>query len=174
LSEYHLPGETVLQAKTDPLTGLCNRKEFNEQLDAAITHSESDGDTGIMYLDLDLFKIVNDTLGHMVGDQVLVEIAERITQIVAPQDTIARIGGDEFMILLTDLCNRPPIEEIAEYLINAIGAPLEIADQEIVIGASVGVCIYPMHGDSAGTLIKNADIAMYKAKETGRTSMTLN
>jgi len=160
--------ETVRQAKTDPLTGLCNRKEFNEKLESAIASSEHHNDTCIVYLDLDLFKNVNDTMGHVVGDQVLIEMARRLQHVCSNNDTLARIGGDEFMILLTKLDTRSPLETIARTLIESISEPIKLQTQEITIGASAGICRYPEHGKTGSELVKNADIAMYKAKEIGR------
>ncbi len=160
--------ETIYQAKTDPLTGLYNRKEFNEQLESAIENATNDNQTGIVYLDLDLFKNVNDTMGHLVGDAVLIEIAERIRTVCISEDTLARIGGDEFMILLKSLSERQEPGEIARQLIEEISKPINVASQEIALGGSAGVCLFPKHGKSGSELIRNADIAMYKAKEMGR------
>ncbi|MBX2839065.1 MAG: EAL domain-containing protein [Gammaproteobacteria bacterium] len=160
--------EMTRQAKSDPLTGLCNRKAFHERLDLAIRNSVSENCTCILYLDLDLFKNVNDTMGHIVGDQVLKDVANRISDYLTSNDTLARIGGDEFMILLTQLKNRPSVESIAEDLIRIIGTPIPLDSQEITIGASIGICHYPNHGSTSAELIKNADIAMYKAKDSGR------
>ena len=160
--------ETVRQAKTDPLTGLCNRKEFNEQLNAAINSCVTDDDICIMYLDLDLFKNINDTMGHSVGDEILVQVSKRLQSQLTESDTLARIGGDEFMILLTQLSYREPIDCIAKKLIAKIDEPFDVAKQELTIGVSIGICKFPQHGTTSGELIKNADIAMYTAKDTGR------
>ena len=160
--------ETVKQAKTDPLTGLCNRKEFNQQLVSAISHNKVDNDICLMYLDLDLFKNINDTMGHSIGDQVLVEVSERLQDLLSDGDTLGRIGGDEFMILLTDMTNRESVESFAEQFVNCVKEPFHISSQELSLGVSIGICRYPEHGSTADELIKNSDIAMYKAKEKGR------
>ncbi|MBX2839310.1 MAG: EAL domain-containing protein [Gammaproteobacteria bacterium] len=160
--------ETIRQAKTDPLTGLCNRKEFNERLSVAINKYYSNDSTCIMYLDLDLFKNVNDTMGHFIGDKVLLEVSKRVSKLLNEKDTLARIGGDEFMILLREIPESTTIEELADTLINTVGEPIKVGTQEISIGVSIGICQYPEHGTTIDELIKNADIAMYKAKEIGR------
>ncbi len=160
--------ETVRQAKTDPLTGLSNRKEFNEQLRIAIADAITHNDVCIMYLDLDLFKNINDTLGHVAGDQVLIEVSNRLQASLIPTDTLARIGGDEFMILLTKMTSRKSVETLANELIENICEPFAISNQQLKVSMSVGICKSPQHGKTANELIKNADIAMYKAKSIGK------
>lgn len=160
--------ETVRQAKTDALTGLYNRKEFNEQLVSAVDAAPNEQDVCILFLDLDFFKNINDTLGHGVGDQILLEVSTRIGNLLTQQDTIARIGGDEFMILLTGMSRRASVELLAEQLIESVGKPYYVASHEAGIGVSIGICRFPEHGATAEELIKNADIAMYKAKEAGK------
>lgn len=165
--------KTLIQATTDSLTGLCNRMEFNRQLESAISSTRAIDTTYLLYLDLDLFKNVNDTLGHSVGDQVLVEVALRISVLLSEHDTLGRIGGDEFMILLTQRRHVQEVEKLAQNVIDSIANSTGLTDQNISIGASIGVCQYPTHGDSAEQLVKNADIAMYKAKELGRNQFFL-
>lgn len=160
--------ETLKQAKTDPLTGLYNRKEFNERLGLAISKASGDTDVCILFLDLDLFKNINDTMGHAVGDQLLLEVSSRLQNLLTKNDTIARIGGDEFVVLLEGMSARGAVEPIAEQLIETVGRPYFICSHEANVGVSIGICKYPDNGTTAEELIKNADIAMYKAKESGR------
>lgn len=168
LERIRVQQQNVKQAKTDPLTGLCNRKEFNEQLNRAIEKSTTDDDTCLMYLDLDLFKNINDSMGHAIGDQVLVEVSHRMQAILDDSDTLARIGGDEFIVLLTNMTNRESVESLAKQFIKRVREPFNISTQELTLGVSIGICNYPQHGSTADDLIKNSDIAMYKAKEKGR------
>lgn len=168
LERIRVQNENVKQAKTDPLTGLCNRKEFSEQLNRAINNNTADDDICLMYLDLDLFKNINDTMGHAIGDHVLVEISQRMLTILDDSDTLARIGGDEFMILLTNMAHRESVESLAKQFIKKVQEPFTISTQELTLGVSIGICRYPHHGSTADDLIKNSDIAMYKAKEKGR------
>ena len=168
LERIRVQQENVKQAKTDPLTGLCNRKEFNEQLNRAIDGSTVDDDTCLMYLDLDLFKNINDTMGHAIGDQVLIEASQRMQAILNDSDTLARIGGDEFMVLLTKMTDRESVESLAKQFLEKVREPFHISNQELTLGLSIGICKYPQHGSTADDLIKHSDIAMYKAKEKGR------
>lgn len=160
--------KTVRQAKTDPLTGLCNRKELNEQLTLAISENSAYNDTCVMFLDLDMFKNINDTMGHSVGDRVLLGVSARVKNLLQPQDTLARIGGDEFMIVLTRMSMRESADVFAQKLIQSIQQPFCIEGHDLSVGVSIGICNFPEHGTDANELMKNADMAMYKAKDIGR------
>lgn len=153
----------------DSLTQLPNRALFHDRLDIAIAGVERQAAIlGVMYLDLDRFKYVNDTLGHAAGDRLLVEIAGRIKGCVRGSDTVARMGGDEFMLLLTYLDSEESAGLTAARLIEAVGKPVQIDNEKVYVGASIGISVYPRDGRDAETIQKNADLAMYEAKEGGR------
>ncbi|MGE5514544.1 MAG: EAL domain-containing protein [Bacteroidota bacterium] len=158
----------------DVLTGLPNRRLFTDRLQVAIAnahrHSQS---LAIMFLDLDLFKRINDTLGHGVGDLVLVETSKRLGQCVREGDTVARLGGDEFVILLPELDHLEDAAKLAERVISYVKAPFVIDEHELYVTTSVGIAVYPDDGSTVEQLIKNADTAMYRAKDLGRNSYQL-
>ncbi len=156
-------------AHYDVLTGLPNRTLFNDRLEHAIAESIRDhGKLALLFIDLDRFKPINDTLGHDIGDIVLTEIADRIKRCVRGSDTVARLGGDEFAVILEDLTNEHDAVAVAAKILEAIGRPLYPQGHECSVGASIGISIYPEHGLTAHDLLKNADIAMYAVKESGR------
>jgi diguanylate cyclase (GGDEF)-like protein/PAS domain S-box-containing protein len=153
----------------DHLTDLPNRTLFFDRLSIALALAQRDGHVvAIIMLDLDEFKKVNDTHGHSVGDSLLQGVASRLTQMFRKGDTIARLGGDEFVLLLPDLPHGEVARNVAERIVRCFQRPFEIDGASIGITASLGVAIYPGDGDEAETLIKNADAAMYRAKEDGR------
>jgi diguanylate cyclase (GGDEF)-like protein/PAS domain S-box-containing protein len=157
-------------AHHDSLTGLPNRLLFNDRLGQAISLAKRDSHRfALFYLDLDRFKPVNDTLGHNVGDEVLRHAAERIRQQVRESDTVARVGGDEFTVILRDINSRENIVTVAEKIIAALAQPfhLEWQKQSVDIGTSIGIAIYPDDAENHQTLIKLADAAMYSAKMHG-------
>ena len=157
------------QAHSDPLTALPNRFALMERLDYEITQaSRSRERLAILYLDLDRFKEINDSLGHEAGDTLLKEVAGRVRANIRESDTVARIGGDEFNILLTNISNTDNVSVIAEKVIASFGQPFIISGQEIHSSCSMGISIYPGDGETSGCLLKNADIALYHAKEQGR------
>lgn len=152
----------------DSLTGLPNRLLFNEQLDRAVMHAGSTGkQLAVMYLDLDSFKVNNDSMGHAFGDILLKEASARLMRNLRESDVIARIGGDEFTILLENI-EAAETNAIAERLLSSFNEPLHLYGQDYFITTSIGVAMYPSDGESAEALIKNADIAMYRAKEKGK------
>lgn len=156
-------------AQFDQLTGLANRVLFTERLENVIARSlQSNTNSGLMFLDLDGFKGVNDTLGHPVGDQLLQIVSERLLGCIRVEDTLARLGGDEFTVILDGLSCTDDAESVAQSLLKALEEPFQLNGQQIVIGASIGICIYPTDGESPEELIKNADMAMYEAKRQGR------
>lgn len=156
-------------ANHDPLTDLPNRTLLDDRLKQAIFRAaRQSSEISILFIDLDRFKNVNDTLGHPIGDKLLQEVARRLQALLRHQDTVARLGGDEFIILIEEL-DRPELaESVASKVIDAMSNPFHIDEKELFIGASIGISIYPEDGMDASTLIKHADAAMYRAKDEGR------
>ena len=151
------------------LTGLPNRRSFYDKLNQAILDAVINKNSFvILFLDLDGFKTINDTMGHAQGDELLKKVAQRLTNIVSKSDVIARVGGDEFLILLYNPCSEQYIKKSCENIINTINEPFQFSNNEIYITTSIGVSIYPEDGSQVEDLVKNADIAMYKAKENGK------
>ncbi|MGQ9685238.1 MAG: EAL domain-containing response regulator [Thiobacillaceae bacterium] len=159
----------TFQAYHDLLTGLPNRALFKDRLTQAIANARRHGSLlAVMFLDLDRFKSVNDTLGHLVGDELLQLTSQRLRHCLREGDTLARIGGDEFMLLLPHIRTRDNAAYIAEKILTALKAPFHLNSHELYISASIGIAIYPDDGITHETLIKHADIAMYSAKDQGR------
>jgi len=153
----------------DGLTRLPNRALFNDRLRVALAGAERQRDLiAVMYLDLDGFKEVNDTLGHAAGDGVLIEIGERIGRCIRASDTLARTGGDEFTILLARAGSTSDVTLIAERIVEAVAMPIQAGGQTVKVGTSIGISFYPNDGVDAETLQMKADLAMYKAKKAGR------
>ncbi len=153
----------------DPLTGLSNRRLFKNRLDKAVKSVQrSDTSIALLFLDLDQFKRVNDSLGHDMGDSLLKEIARRLDHNVRENDTVSRIGGDEFTILLTDINNTNDVRIVAEKILLSLSHPFILNGQEIISTASIGITLTPDDSIDSNTLMKNADLAMYRAKELGR------
>ena len=162
------------QAYHDALTGLPNRALFRDRLTVALAHAKRlEGSLAVMFLDLDSFKLVNDTLGHSLGDELLKVIAGRLLSVLREEDTIARMGGDEFTVLISDLRSPDHAAKIAQKLLETIVQPARIEGHELFITTSIGIALYPSDGDTAEALLKNADNAMYRAKEAGRNSYQL-
>jgi diguanylate cyclase (GGDEF)-like protein len=156
-------------AQYDPLTGIPNRQFFNDQLTRATARARRDGrKVTLLFLDLDAFKIVNDTLGHDAGDRLLKEVADRIRRSVRTGDIVARLGGDEFAVMLEGLAGPLDVEAVANGLLEVIAQPYHIADRQLSITTSIGITMYPSDNSDTQMLLKNADIAMYQAKEYGR------
>ena len=157
------------QAYHDTLTRLPNRTLLKDRLVQAILHAKRNNEKlSVMFLDLDRFKNVNDTLGHMVGDKLLQAVAERLKKCLRECDTLARIGGDEFTIMLPEIHGRKDSELVASKIINTLKAPFNLDEQEIFISTSIGIAHYPDDGESIETLLKHADIAMYSIKNKGK------
>ncbi len=153
----------------DPLTGMPNRRLFEDRLQVALAHvHRNKGQLAVMFVDLDRFKRINDTLGHEMGDQLLVEVSRRLYDCLREDDTVARMGGDEFVVLLSEVGMPDDAAYIARRITAALTRPMSLGGRELVVTASVGISIYPEDGRTASTLIKNADTAMYRAKESGR------
>jgi len=173
ITEHKLTEERIQRvAHHDSLTGLPNRLLFNDRLNQAIRLAKRDSRRfALLYLDLDKFKPVNDTFGHTVGDELLKGVAARLRQQVRESDTVARVGGDEFTVILLDLPRLDDAETVAVKIIAALAAPFELGSskQRIEIGTSVGIAVYPADGHDADALVKAADAAMYSAKQVGST-----
>jgi diguanylate cyclase (GGDEF)-like protein/PAS domain S-box-containing protein len=153
----------------DPLTGLANRRLFKNRLEKSVKSVLRSGNSmALMFLDMDQFKRINDTLGHDAGDILLKEVASRLTATVRENDTVSRIGGDEFTILLTDIHHTSDVLVVAEKLLQALARPIRIKGQDIITTVSIGITMTPEDSTDANTLMKNADLAMYRAKEMGR------
>ena len=160
------------EAREDPLTGLYNRKYFTEQFDRYLKLAAREKrHCSLLYLDLDYFKPVNDTFGHTVGDTVLKAAAEIFKDQIRSTDLIARIGGDEFVILLVHPCDRDGVEISAKRIIDELQKPMLIDGNEVQTGVSIGAAMFPEDGEDAATLVKKADDALYAAKEAGRRSL---
>jgi len=156
-------------AHYDDLTGLPNRALFYERVSRAIYHAQQhSGLVAVMFLDLDRFKYVNDTWGHVVGDLLLKEVAYRLTDCLHKTNTVARLGGDDFAIVLEKVKNTKQISDIAQRLLDAMLSPFYLEGHETFVTVSIGVSVYPNDGEDVDTLLKNADAAMYRAKERGR------
>ena len=160
----------VRLALHDGLTGLANRTLVQERLDEALERSTRSGlPVGVVYLDLDRFKQVNDTLGHAAGDQLLVAVAERLTRVLRAGDTAGRLGGDEFLVVAADVVDGAALGEILRRVESALSTPIRVDGADVVVGASCGA-VLSRPGESADTLVRRADAAMYAAKRSRRRS----
>ena len=149
----------------DDLTGLPNRSLLHDRLGLAIAHClREESHLAVLFLDLDDFKSVNDSLGHGVGDRLLVELATRIRSSVRAGDTVARFGGDEFVVLLDTVTGPADAARVAAKVLDAVRAPFRLDDHEVAVAASVGVSVYPGDGTSSEELVRSADVAMYRDK----------
>ncbi|PMS17083.1 GGDEF domain-containing protein [Trinickia dabaoshanensis] len=169
ITELHASREKIHRmAYFDALTGLPNRRSFNETLRALASDAVQNRFTAVMMIDMDRFKSVNDTMGHAVGDELLREAAARLLSSVRPGDTVSRFGGDEFAVLLPDVHNRRTIEQISTTIIQRLGERFVLNGKEVFISCSVGIALYPIDSADADDLLKYADSAMYLAKRSGR------
>ncbi|TLM99756.1 EAL domain-containing protein, partial [bacterium] len=167
-------GQMKHQAYHDPLTGLPNRVLFNDRLNMAMAHARRNKEMlAVLFFDLDQFKTVNDTLGHAAGDLLLTEVAVRLAGCLREKDTIARMGGDEFTMLLPQISNEDSAVRVARKVLEVLQQPWLINGHEFYITASIGIAIYPADGEDTETVMKHADIAMYRAKEKGRNNYQL-
>lgn len=168
--EYERQLADARRADYDSLTGLANRHHIDRLLDSTIAgFAQSNRPVALMMLDLDKFKHVNDTLGHQAGDDLLVQVAERLTQIVGKRGTVARLGGDEFQVMIADEDDRGKLGELAEKIIQILSQPYPLDEgKRAIIGASVGIAIAPFDGEDREKLNRSADLALYAAKNGGR------
>ncbi|WP_225548087.1 sensor domain-containing protein [Chromobacterium violaceum] len=156
-------------ANHDPLTRLPNRSRLTASLDEALTRMDGeDGRLAVMFIDLDRFKLINDSFGHQVGDQLLCEIAIRLSRVVGERGMLARLGGDEFTLLMSGFDSHHQLADMASDILAALGKPLCLEAHEVFITGSIGISVFPHDGRDARTLLKNADVAMYRAKEAGK------
>lgn len=165
--------EAQLQAERlsffDPLTGLANRRLFIDRLDRAVrTARREQTAAALLYLDLDRFKEINDTFGHEWGDRVLRKVAARLSAAVRDEDTVSRLGGDEFTVILRRVDRERGVAVVAEKLLRLLNEPIELDGQQVVVGSSVGIAMIPPDGSDVESLMRNADRAMYQAKAAGR------
>ena len=152
----------------DQLTGLPNRTLLLDRLRQAVAHTQRHGETlGVLLLDLDRFKRINESLGHTLGDQLILLVAERIASCIRDSDSVARLGGDEFVLLVPDLKHPDDVALVANKILAAVALPIELEGQEVFCSCSIGIIMAPLDGDDADTILKHADIAMYKAKDAG-------
>jgi len=158
----------------DVLTGLPNRKLFTDRLTLSLTRSRRSGRSlAVMFIDLDHFKTINDTLGHTAGDELLLEMSRRLKNCIREDDTVARLGGDEFTIILSELRHPEDAVNVAQKVLDAVQVPLTIAGMPIEVTASIGIALYPNDGVDPESLLRNADSAMYRAKDSGRSNYQL-
>ncbi len=157
------------QALHDPLTGLPNRKALEERIEVLIKQANRHHTKiAVLFLDLDRFKNINDSLGHLIGDMLLKEVASRFRSIIRAEDTVARLGGDEFVITLSDIDNSGDVIKVAKKIIESMQVPMQIGQHSLRVTSSIGVAIFPSDGKDIYGLLKNADTALYRAKELGR------
>lgn len=163
--------EAVLDYKAnyDSLTHLPNRVLFLDRLDHAIDNAKRQNkQMAVMLIDLDRFKEINDSLGHEIGDKLLILVSKMMRESLRETDTVSRLGGDEFMIILEDIEQLEVVGQVASNIISILQSPLDIDEHRLYISCSIGICIYPLNGEDAQSLMRNADSAMYKAKDEGR------
>ena len=165
IHQRQLTDQLAYQANHDALTGLPNRLMLQRELDLALQKAAKTGESlAVVFIDLDRFKQINDTLGHEVGDVVLQQIARRLQERTLPGNTLARMGGDEFTAILTGADATQSAEEYAQGLLAAVRMPCRAGTRELFVTASVGISLYPRDGADGATLLRNADSAMYTAK----------
>jgi diguanylate cyclase (GGDEF)-like protein/PAS domain S-box-containing protein len=170
----HLEQKLADMATHDPLTGLPNRLLLSDRLSVGLAQAKrNDTRLAVMMLDLDRFKDVNDTFGHIVGDELLRAAGERLMGIVRKSDTVARMGGDEFVVLLLQIVKTEDAVKVAQKILSAFRKPFALNPYRIRTTTSIGIAIYPEDGEDVETLFKSADTAMYWAKEQGRDSYEL-
>jgi diguanylate cyclase (GGDEF)-like protein/PAS domain S-box-containing protein len=159
----------VYLAQYDHLSGLPNRALFQDRLAQGLAQSERENwITAVMFIDLDRFKVINDTLGHAAGDKLVIAVAQRLSRTVRTGDTVSRLGGDEFALILQNIAKGPDAAIVAQKVLDVLAEPFDIDGHEIFVTASIGLTIYPTDNEVAEALLKNADSAMYRAKQLGR------
>jgi diguanylate cyclase (GGDEF)-like protein len=170
ITERKLNDERIRHlAQHDTLTDLPNRALLKDRLQQAMSYAKRDKQrVALMFIDLDRFKPINDSMGHVVGDWLLKEAANRMRACVRESDTVARVGGDEFVVLLRTVDSAEDAVLVAEKIRNVLNKPFELAQQSLQISCSVGLALYPDHAQTENELLDYADIAMYRAKQLGR------
>jgi len=161
-------------ATHDALTGLPNRMLFMDRLEQSLVRAQRHGTlVGVMFIDLDRFKRVNDTLGHAGGDQLIHKVAKRLREMARAEDIVARLGGDEFVVVISDVAEIKPILQVVEKMLAVMAAPYHVAGREIFCSCSIGISVYPHDSTLSADLLKHADTAMYHAKQSGRNRFQL-
>jgi diguanylate cyclase (GGDEF)-like protein/PAS domain S-box-containing protein len=169
ITDRKLADERIRYLAThDGLTELPNRTSFSERINALIAGADSRTRFAVLFIDLDHFKLINDTLGHEVGDALLKLTAARLRDCLQPRDVVARLGGDEFVVLCVDATELEDIDAMASNMVQTLTRPAQLLDQECRVSASIGIAMYPADGDSERALMKSADTAMYTAKQDGK------
>lgn len=164
-----LKNQSEHMASHDPLTGLANRSLLMDRLSQALTYANrANRHVAVMFIDLDRFKNINDSLGHDAGDRVIVEVGERLQHSIRDGDTVARLGGDEFVVVLSDVAREDEVAQVAGKILAALERPMSLLGQELSPVGSIGISLYPKDGEDCQSLLKNADAAMYRAKHSGR------
>ena len=162
------------QHNHDLLTGLPNRNLFNDRISVLLNHAKQENKKlAVLYIDINRFKLINDSYGHMIGDKLLQSVASRLKNCTQKGDTLARIGGDEFILLIPAVDSEADVKAIANKIIHEIGHPFDHDNHEIYVTLSIGVAIYPQHGDTTEQLIKNADIAVCNSKSTSKSNISI-
>lgn len=158
----------------DTLTELANRRSFHQQLEKAIARAKiSKRPFAVMFLDLDRFKVINDTLGHRVGDLLLIAVAKRLERISTSNMKLARLAGDEFTILIEDYKEDRDVQKMADMIVLSMNEPFEIENQHLQISPSIGIAIYPEAGEDPLSILQHADMAMYETKNKGKNGSSL-
>lgn len=153
----------------DSLTGLPNRMLFMDRIDQAISRAKREQEKfALLFIDIDHFKVINDSMGHAAGDQLLNVMSQRLCEMLRKSDTVARLGGDEFTVIIEGLEDAEHVVNITKNILSSLDMPVDINGKEVHVGGSIGIAVYPQDGESFGVLLKHADTAMYKAKEQGR------
>ena len=170
LTEYRLAEEQIAyMASHDEVTGLPNRSLFLDRLDVSLRQSAREKSRiAVLFIDLDGFKAVNDRMGHDAGDMILHQVAVRLVARVRASDTVARYGGDEFTVILNQVSNAQDVGRVAESIVDELTRPFTVKRETVMIGASVGVAVYPDNAETADALIRLADKAMYEVKHSGK------
>ena len=167
--QKHYEVQLKALARQDPLTGLANRMVLEERINLALSQAARHKRLlALAFLDLDHFKPINDAMGHAVGDALLVELAKRLLTMVRASDTVARIGGDEFVIVLAEPESREAVEGVMQRIIETVRQPFQLDEHCVQVGCSIGIALYPEDSDDHGSLLRDADAAMYRAKTAGR------
>ena len=169
--ELHRQGINFRQAaRRDALTGLYNRRVFDEKLAIAIATAQAtrDGECALLYIDLDGFKEINDSLGHAAGDAMLREVGRRLMRSARRQDVVARLGGDEFVVIMSEPTSEVSAEQLARHVLKAFAEPFDLESRSVPIRSSIGIALYPAHATDDASLLRCADTALYEAKKAGR------
>ena len=157
----------------DPTTGLPNRALVIDRLNNLIKVAQRKANkVAVLFIDLDDFKMINDTMGHESGDELIVDVAGRLKEIIRSSDTLGRFGGDEFVVLMGDIEDAEPVERLVQDIRSVLSVRCKVKNRSVSVSASIGIAVFPEDGDSASLLFRNSDLAMYQSKAVGRGSAT--